>query len=198
MIKKLSHNISCYLCDELTYDQDKKEVLSYGLQILLGTSFKIISILAISYVLGILKTTSISLMSFIIFRCIIGGTHYDTYNKCFLVSTIFIIALGLLGEVVELKPITILILVSLIYVQAVISTIIWVPAGTKKKAIRNKNLRMKMKLKSIILATAWLALIFFIKDFALLKYAFSSISGVFLAFFFVTPLAYKFTELKIK
>jgi len=32
--------------------------------------------------------------------------------------------------------------------------------------------------------------------FAFSKYAFSSILGVFLAFLFVTPLAYRFTELK--
>jgi len=196
MIKKISHSIAYYLSSELDYDNDKKEVLSYGLQILLGTSLKIISILVAAYLLKIFQTTLISLVSFVMFRLIIGGTHYDTYNKCFLASAIFVIILGLLGEMIELKQITILILVVLVYIQALISTIIWIPAGTEKKMIKNKDLRIKMKIKAIILATIWLVLILLINDFAFSKYAFSSILGVFLAFLFVTPLAYRFTELK--
>ncbi len=197
MIKKLSHSIACYLSNELEYDNDKKEVLSYGLQILLGTSFKILSILMVSYLLGIFEPTLISLISFIIFRLIIGGTHYDTYNKCFLASAIAIIVLGLLGQMIELKSVTNLVLTILVYTQAIVSTIIWVPAGTKKKMIKNKNLRIKMKIKAIILSTIWLILILSINDFSFSKYIFSSILGVFLAFLFVTPLAYRFTELRL-
>lgn len=196
MIKKLSHNIACYLSCELDYEDDKIEILSYGLQILLGTSFKVTSIMLVAYLLGIFRTTSIALISFVTFRRIIGGTHYDTYSKCFLASTVSIIILGMMGSVIEIKEMLILVLTLLVYIQGLLSIIVWVPAGTEKKRIKNEALRKKIKRKAVALITVWAASVICIKDFISGKYIFSSILGVLLAFLFTTPFAYKFTKLK--
>ncbi|AOY75347.1 accessory gene regulator B family protein [Clostridium formicaceticum] len=73
MIQKLSHNISSYLCDELNYDDEKREILSYGLQIFLGTLVKVLTICILSYVFNIFKSTMVVSLSFVFFRRIIEG-----------------------------------------------------------------------------------------------------------------------------
>lgn len=197
MIKRLADNISNYISCELNYDDEKSEVLSYGLQIFLGTSIKTLSILCFAYFLNIFKTTLSVSISFVVFRRIIGGSHVDTYSKCYFLSVLLMLLSGAAGKIINLETTHISIVILLIYVLAVIATIMWIPAGTEKKMIRNRTTRKKIKIKTICLLTIWFLLCNYLNSLELFKYVTSSLLGVTLAFFFVTPLGYRFTNFKL-
>ncbi|SKC40314.1 accessory gene regulator ArgB-like protein [Maledivibacter halophilus] len=196
-MKRLADSISNYMAKELKYDDEKREILSYGLQVFLGDLAKTISMLVLAYFLNIFITTLVVMISFVFFRRIIGGTHADTYNKCYFVSVLLILLLGKVGEIVDLKFTQITILILIVYILAVIATILWIPAGTEKKMIKNKATRKKIKIETMILLTFWAILISYLNSLELFKYVISSLLGVALAFFFTTPLGYRFMDFKL-
>lgn len=197
MIEKLSNSISSYLCRELSYSDEKEEVLSYGLQIFLGTGLKLLTIVILSYILDIFKSTIVVSFSFILFRRIIGGGHSDTYNKCYFLSVSLMLLLGLLGELLILSYHLLLISVITVYLASIAVTIMWVPMGTEKKAIKNKKTRLKIKRKTFYILTAWLLILLYLQAIALSDIVLSSLLGISLAFFLATPLGNKFTNIKI-
>jgi accessory gene regulator B len=101
---------------------------------------------------------------------------------------------GIAGEIISLEAPNILILILLIYVLAVIATILWIPAGTEKKMIRNKVTRKRIKIKTICLLTIWCLVCNYLNNIELFRYVTSSLLGVTLAFFLASPLGYKFTN----
>ncbi|WP_432408344.1 accessory gene regulator ArgB-like protein [Wukongibacter sp. M2B1] len=196
-MKRLADSISKYISSELHYNEEKTEILSYGLQILLGTSISVVSTLVFAYFLSIFQSTLTVITSYIIFRRLIGGSHYDTQTKCYFMGTLLILSLGKLGEIISLTATGVSILSILLYVLSVKATILWVPAGTEKKMIKNIKTRKKIKIEVIILLTIWIIICNCLNSISISKYLISSFLGVFLAFFLVTPLGYKFTNLKL-
>lgn len=196
-MKRLADNISNHISRELHYDNEKMEVLSYGLQIFLGSSIGIVSTLALGYFLNILESTFVVITSYIMFRRLIGGSHYDKQSRCYFMGLILTLSLGKLGEVISLTSREILTSTVLLYFLAVAATILWVPAGTEKKMIKNIDTRRKIKIRVIVLLTIWTIMCNYLNMLDISKYVISSTLGVSLAFFLVTPLGYKFTNLKL-
>lgn len=188
MIRRLSDDISCYLCSSLSYSDDKREVLSYGLQIVLGTSAKIISIAILAIIFDIFVSTAVVSITFIIFRRIIGGVHCDTYNKCYFVSVSLMLLLGFLGSTPLVQSNHIIGLLIGIYLICVFITIKWVPMGTNKKAIKNKETRRRIKLKTLTMLTLWFITLVIFKDLTSSQIGLSSLLSILLAFFMATPL----------
>ncbi len=198
MVKRLSDNIASYLSYELHCDHDKREVLSYGLQIVLGGFLKVSTLLVLSLILGIFSYTMIGMFSFSAFRTIIGGAHKDTYGKCFITSIVLLLVIGTMGKLFGSLMTNHMWLSFITFAYAMVVILIWVPAGTEKKEIKNRKLRIKMKIKAGILLTLWLILVLLSPIYNYHQYMFSSILGVFSTFFFVTPPAYKLMKIKFK
>jgi len=195
MIKKLANNLSLYLCDELNLDNDRKEILSYGLEVIIGTSLKILSIVLFAYIFNILDTTIASLISFIVFRRIIGGNHCGTYNKCYFYSNFLILLSGFISSVTYVNKLNFFILFFLNFIFCIVTTILLVPVGTEKKTIKNKSIRLSIKRKTIIILICWSILIIYIYTLNLNKLVISSMLGVFLAFFLATSAGNKILKL---
>lgn len=190
MVKRLSDNIAKYISHQLDYDHERQEILAYGLEVFIGDFLKIVTILILSLVLGIFIYTLIGMISFMTFRTYIGGAHNDTYVMCFTTSLFIMLCIGVLGKVCGSVISNNLWIAFFVYGQAIIATLIWVPAGTEKKNIKNPILRKKIKIEAIALLTVWIILMLLSSSFHYQQYAFSSILGVGSAFFLVTPLAY--------
>ncbi len=199
MVKYLSDNIAAYISNELHFDSDKEAVLSYGLEIILGEFFKIATILIISLFLGTFSYTLIGLISFSFHRTFIGGSHERTYGRCFVTSVLLLLFIGVIGKFYGILMQKHIWLALLVYGQALILIYLWVPAGTEKKEIKNKSTRQKIKRTSLVISTFWILLVVYsyINQFYH-QYILVSILGVFSAFFFVTPLAYKVTKSNFK
>ena len=191
MVKKLSDSIALKMSNELNFDKDKEAVMSYGLEIVLGGIFKIVTLLLLSWALGIFSYTIACMLSFSAFRTVIGGTHADTYKKCFVVSVGLLLLIGSLGKYFYFLGQDHFWLAYIVYGLALSAVFLWVPVGTEKKTIKRKALRYKMKLLALILLTAWIALILWSQNTLYSVYTFSSILGVFSAFLLLTPPAYR-------
>lgn len=191
MVKKLSDSIALKMSNELNFDKDKEAVMSYGLEIVLGGIFKIVTLLLLSWILGIFSYTMAGMLTFSLIRPIIGGTHADTYEKCFVVSIGLLLLIGALGKYLYFLGQDHFWLAYVVYGLAVSAVFLWVPAGTEKKTIKRKALRYKMKLSALILLTVWIALILWSQNTLYSVYTFSSILGVFSAFLLLTPPAYR-------
>ncbi|QXM06234.1 accessory gene regulator ArgB-like protein [Crassaminicella indica] len=191
MLKRLSDTIAIYISKNLKSDRDKIEIYSYGLQIFLGTAFEIIFIIITAYLLNTLKSTIVVLVSFILFRRLLGGTHCTIYRNCFFVSGFSMLLLGFIGDQVVLSSKYLFVLLGLAYIFSVIQTIRYIPMGTEKKMIKNSNTRLKIKIQTILLLSFWMIIIYLLKDKVSSKYIFSSLLGVIGAFFFSTPFSYK-------
>lgn len=199
MVKQLSDNVAAYLSYQLNYDEDKKAVLSFGLEIIIGEFLKIGSILVISLLIGTFSYTLIGLISFCFHRTFIGGAHERTFMKCLVISVLLLLSIGILGKAFGVFMQEHIWLALLVYGQAVILIYLWVPAGTEKKEIKNVKIRKKIKRTSLVISTCWMLLVVYsyMNQFYH-QYVLASTLGVFSAFFFVTPLAYKIAKSKFK
>ncbi|MDR5658810.1 accessory gene regulator B family protein [Serpentinicella sp. ANB-PHB4] len=197
MVQKLSDSISSYICHELKYSDEKRGILSYGLQVFLGEFLKFITIFVFAYILNIFKSTTIVVVTFILFRRKIGGSHCDTFNKCFVYSTFLMLLLGFFSKVIVIPQQLLLSLIITLYLMGILITIKWVPMGTEKKSIKNPELRKKIKKKTILLLTTWFIVILFVQKSGYDEAATSSLGGIMLAFFLATPLGKKVTSFEI-
>lgn len=188
MIQKLSNNISYYICGELNYSEEKREVIYYGLQIVIGALVKILTIAILSLIFGVFKTTAVASITFIFFRRIIGGMHCETYNKCYFLSISLMLILGTLGNVVTINQNFVLMLLTCVYLLCTLITIKWVPMGTNKKDIRNPQTRLIIKKKTIALITIWMVLLFTFKNLVSSQVRLTSVLSILLAFIMATPL----------
>lgn len=71
-------------------DDERAEIIMYGLQNIIGEFPKIFIILLIAYLLGMLKVTVISILLIAPYRCFSGGVHMKTHIGCIIYNIIII------------------------------------------------------------------------------------------------------------
>jgi accessory gene regulator B len=187
MIKRLADNIAGYLQQELSYEQKNGEILSYGLEIALGTLAKVLSILMISYIMGTFESTIIALISFILFRRIIGGAHCDSFRQCYTTSIAFILLLGLLGKFIILPRPMLNILIILSLIINLFINYHWVPSLSVKKVILGEDKSQRIKVETALMLILWVAAVIVANNLFAANHIFSCILGIDSAFFFATP-----------
>jgi accessory gene regulator B len=122
MIRTVSMNIAEKLEKQLQCDKERVEIFAYGLQIILGTGFKLVLILLISLMLDTFHTTLICLITYIAFRNFGGGVHLTTYSRCLVTGLIVFAVLGKLA-VHDMETgilLLLLIIISLMWICAII------------------------------------------------------------------------------
>ena len=175
--------------NKLQADSDKIDIFRYGLEIILGGIVKFISVMMVSYVLGIFQTTMVCIISYILLRHFGGGVHLSTYYRCLTVGLIMFILLGKLATR-QTNIILLAIAICMVFLMGIYIVVRWVPAGADKKVI-DKSGKIKQKKNSLImLILLCLGNIMFIK-FNLLNYALASVLGIMMSLFFITPLGYR-------
>ncbi|ACV61343.1 hypothetical protein Dtox_0400 [Desulfofarcimen acetoxidans DSM 771] len=87
MIKKAASALGIWLAQE-SGEIEKKNVLVYGLEYIIGSLVKILSLLLGSWILGIFPEAIAFLLTAIPLRLLSGGAHSKTYWRCYSVSMI--------------------------------------------------------------------------------------------------------------
>ena len=83
-------------------DDERAEVIMYGLQNIIGELPKGIIILIIAYILGIFKLTVISILIIAPYRCVSGGVHMKTHIGCIIYTLLLYSGSSLLGKYIVL------------------------------------------------------------------------------------------------
>jgi len=189
VIKKLSLVLAQAISHNIETDQ-QIEVYAYGLEIILGSFTKLISLLILSYFLGISWPMLFVLLSFIPMRLFGGGVHLSTYLRCLVLGVLMLLILARLSlvNVTDNFLLFFLLFVTLVTAQTVYR---WVPAGTEKKTIVNPKLRAQQKIKTIRIllgiVTASLILLMFDRR----QEAFALLVGLGASSLLMTPFGYK-------
>lgn len=153
-------------------DDERAEVIMYGLQNIIGELPKGIIIYTIAYFLGIFKLTLISTIVIAPYRSVSGGVHMKTHIGCIITSFLLYSLPALFGRYIVLTDITKYILAILIWIFGIIMIKLYAPADTENFPILRKKERKQKQMLSYIILTAELLISIIIKN--------STISGIIL------------------
>ena len=70
-------------------DDERAEIISYGLQLLIGEVPKMFITLIVAYIFGILKFTVIMVLVLMPYRAFSGGFHLHTHIGCIISTTLY-------------------------------------------------------------------------------------------------------------
>ena len=134
-------------------DDERAEIIMYGLQILIGELPKGIIILAIAYFLGIFKLTLLSVLIIAPYRCVSGGVHMKTHIGCIIYTSLLYSGSALLGKYFILEGNIKIISAIIIWTFCMIMIKMYAPADTENFPILRKKERFQKQVFSYIILT---------------------------------------------
>ena len=174
-------------------DDERAEIIMYGLQNIIGELPKGIIILIIAYILGIFKLTVISILIIAPYRCVSGGVHMKTHIGCIIYTLLLYSGSSLLGKYIVLTGNVKIVLAIAVWIFCMIMIKLYAPADTENLPILRKKERKQKQILSYIIITSEILIAIFIKN--------TTISGIiifgdFIQTLTITRIAYKVTHNK--
>lgn len=194
MIDKLTQFLTNKIRTEMPeVDDERAEVINYGLQLIIGEIPKIFIMLGIAYLLGVFRLSLITFLVLLPYRGVSGGFHLKTHIGCIVTTSAFYCGIALLSKYIVLDNITKYVITVLIGIFGVIMIKLYAPADTENVPIISKKIRKQKQLLSYIFFVTGLILSIVIRQ--------NIISNIILFGYFVqtcmiTRLAYKLTNNK--
>ena len=145
-------------------DDERAEVINYGLQNILGEIPKIFIMLGVAYILGIFPLALFTFIVLMPYKGFVGGVHLHTHLGCILFTTIFFCGIPYLAQYIFLSQIAKYIVIFLIWIFGIIMIKLYAPADTESVPILRKKDRKKKQILSYITFTLGLICAIFIKD----------------------------------
>ena len=195
MIEKLCNRLTKKIQDKMPeVDDERAEVINYGLQLVIGEIPKTFVLLIIAYAFGVLKLSILALLFIMPYRTFSGGVHLKTHIGCIVATSLFYIGNALLSKYIIIQPTYIkYILIALIWIFSMIMIKLYAPADTENVPIlRKKDRDFKRKL-SYITMTLTLAISIFISNSTISNLL---IFGVLIQTISITRFIYKLTNNK--
>lgn len=174
-------------------DDEKAEIINYGLQNIIGEIPKTFLVLIIAYFLGILKETLITFLLLIPYKNSSGGFHLKTHIGCLIATTTFYCGVPVLAKVVILSGLLKYIIIACVWIFGMIMIKLYAPADTENVPILAKKDRKRQQIISYIVFSLGLLVAGIIN--------YNSISniiifGYLLQSLMITKLAYRLTNNK--
>lgn len=198
MVIKVIEKICDYLTQKIKkqvpgIDDEKAEVINYGLQNLVGEFPKTFVFIAVSYLLGILKLFIIAFLIILPYRMVSGGFHLRTHLGCIIATLLMYCSNVYISQIIHLNGLAkyIMILLVLLFGNIMISK--YAPADTEWVPILRKKDRKIKRILSHVILTIELIIAVFIKDNILSNLI---IFGMLIQTCTITRFAYKLTKNK--
>ena len=174
-------------------DDEKAEVLMYGIQLIIGEIPKMLLLFALGFLLGIGWYTIFAYIALMPYRAPSGGFHLKSHLGCILGTNIFFHGIVFLSKFLILDSIQkyILAFVSLIFGIVMVS--LYAPADTENVPILSKKERKQKKILSYITLVLTLAAGVLIQNSVVSNIL---IIGVIVQTIMITKIAYKLTNNK--
>lgn len=174
-------------------DEEKAEVINYGLQNIIGEIPKIFLLFFISWVLGILKEVLFMFIILLPYRGASGGFHLKTHLGCIIGTTLFYCGVAFLSKNVVIGETIKYLLVIFGWIFGMIMIKLYAPADTENVPILSKKERKKKQIMSYLTFTIGMVLGLIIKDNVISNIL---IIGNLVQTLNITKLAYKITKNK--
>lgn len=134
-------------------DDERAEIIMYGLQNIIGELPKGVIILLIAYFLGIFKLTLMAVLIIAPYRCFSGGVHMKTHIGCLIYTLILYTGSALLGKYIVLTGIAKYVTALSIWTFCMIMLKLYAPADTENVPILRKKERRQKQIFSYIILT---------------------------------------------
>jgi accessory gene regulator B len=172
-------------------DDERAEIIEYGLQMLIGEVPKLIITLIIARVLGVFRLTLLAYVILLPYRYFVGGVHAKTHMACMITTPLIYSGNALISKFLpEISIRNKIIMVMLVWIFSVIVISLYAPADTENVPILRKKERKFKKIMSYIIMTISLIIAVIIQN----KYIVISnmlIIGVLIDSIFITRPMYK-------
>lgn len=189
-------------CDYLTnkirkempdVDDERAEVIKYGLQLMIGEIPKIFIMAAIAWILGIFKCTVICFALVLPYRMYSGGFHLKTHIGCIIGTSLMYTGNAFISQYITIPFMYKVVFGIILWIFSVIMIHLYAPADTENVPVISKRERKKRKIMSYILMS-----IMIIAGVLINNNTISNILliGVLLQTISITRLAYKLTNNK--
>ncbi len=174
-------------------DDEKAEIINYGLQLIIGEIPKIFIFIAIGFLLGIGKLTILSFLLILPYRMVSGGFHLHTHIGCIIGTTSMYCGTAMLAKHI-IMPINIKIIYSiLLLIFGFIMITLYAPADTENVPILRKKERKQKRNLSYIVLLISIIIAFLIKNAEISNIL---LYGSFIQTLMITKFAYKITKNK--
>ena len=131
-------------------DDEKAEVINYGLQNIVGEIPKIFIMLAIAYILGIFPLALFTFLALFPYKGASGGVHLKTHIGCIILTTSFYCIIPFVSQLFVLPQTAKYIIIALVWVFGMIMIKLYAPADTEDVPILSKKVRNKKRIVSYI------------------------------------------------
>lgn len=195
MIEAICNKLTTQIRKEMPdVDDERAEVINYGLQLVLGEIPKIFLIFSIAYIFGIFKLTLISFLFILPYKAVSGGTHLHSHIGCIIATSIFYMGNAVISKYLVWKSFLLkYIAVVLIWIFSMVMIKKYAPADTVDVPILRKKERRSKKILSYVIMTLELVLGILIKDNIISNLL---IVGTLLQTITITSFMYKLTKNK--
>ena len=154
MIDKICQYLTNRIRKEMPeVDDERAEIIMYGLQVIIGELPKGIIILVIAYLLGIFKSTLISMLIIAPYRCVSGGIHVKTHIGCIINTFLLYGGPGILAKYIVLQGISKYFIGVAIWIFCMIMLKLYAPADTENVPILRKQERRQKQILSYLILT---------------------------------------------
>ena len=166
MIENICNKLTLKIRKEMPeVDDERAEVINYGLQLVIGEIPKTFILLIIAYLCGVLKLSIIALLAIMPYRATSGGVHLKTHIGCIIGTSLFYVGSSLLSKYIVLEPVYIkYILIGTTWIFSMIMINLYAPADTEAVPILRKKERSIKKKLSYITMTLTLVASIIIKN----------------------------------
>lgn len=186
--KILNHCMKIIKIKYPEYDEEKLEIINYGLESIYLTFTKIIIIFILAIILNIWKEVLLLLAFYNLIRISAFGMHAKKSIHCLIISlTLFIGGVYICNYLII--PFIIKIILSIICIILIYK---YAPADTEKRPIINKKIRIKYKVISVIISGIFAISIVLLSDKIISNYL---LLGMIEATIMILPITYKIFDL---
>ena len=194
MIDKITQSLTNKIRKEMPdVDDERAEIINFGLQIILGEIPKIFIMLGIAYMLGVFKLSLITFLILLPYRGTSGGFHLKTHIGCIISTTAFYSGVAFLSKSIILGNIAKYSLITLVGIFGIIMIKLYAPADTDSVPILNSKVRKQKQILSYIFFIIGLIISIFIKNNVISNII---IFGYFIQTCMITKFAYRITNNK--
>ena len=179
--------------DNPEIDDERAEVINYGLQIIVGEVPKTFIMLAVAYLLGVFKLSLLTFLVLIPYRGASGGFHLHTHIGCIVSTCLMYSGVALLSKYIVLTEIVKYILIASVWLFGIIMIKLYAPADTEDVPILETKVRKKKQMVSYLSLTAGLIVALLIQNSAISNIL---IFGNLVQTLTITKLAYRLTHNK--
>lgn len=145
-------------------DDERAEVIMYGLQLIIGEIPKFFITLLIAYFLGVFNLTLLTVMILMPYRVSSGGFHLKTHIGCIVSTTLYYCGIAVLAKHISIAQNIEYILAFGIWIFGMIMIKLYAPADTENVPILRKSERKQKQILSYITFTLGLITAIIIKN----------------------------------